>query len=182
MKNVFVVLRDGRDVMVSFYFHSLFKNELSNHALVERMRRELPFKDFNDIENNLPRFIEYKFTKIRPPRFTWSEFVDSWINKDVAFVRYENLLQNTVKEVGQALEKLSDQKSDYRLIRQIAEKYSFKRQAKRNPGQENRSSFLRKGIAGDWKHNFNRDSREVLDYFAGDQLIKLGYEKDRSWV
>lgn len=182
MKNVFVIFRDGRDIMVSFYFHSFFENELHNQSLVKRMRKELPFSDFEDVEANLPKFIEHKFSRKRPPRFTWSEFVDSWIDKDVVFVRYENLLHNTANEVGRALEELSGQKSDYGLIRQIAEKYSFKKQARRNPGEENRSSFLRKGIIGDWKHNFNRDSREVFEYFAGDQLIKLGYEKDRSWV
>jgi len=57
MKDVFVVFRDGRDVMVSFYFHSFFENELFNRSLVERMRRALPFSDFEAVESNLPKFI-----------------------------------------------------------------------------------------------------------------------------
>jgi hypothetical protein len=182
MKNVFVVLRDGRDIMVSFYFHSYFKNELFNHALVDRMRMKLPFNDYNNVEKNLPQFIDYKFTKKWPPRFTWSQFVDNWIDRDVSIVKYEELLQNPILSVSRAIEKVIKTKVNYASISRIVEKYSFKSLSKRTSGSENRSSFLRKGISGDWKNYFNKESCELFDYYAGDQLIKLGYEKDRSWV
>ena len=38
MKNVVVVLRDGRDV-VSYYYHCLFENELNNMRLVQRVEK-----------------------------------------------------------------------------------------------------------------------------------------------
>lgn len=182
MKNIIVIFRDGRDVLLSFYFHSFFENELFNHALVDQMRRELPFNDYNDVENNLPKFIRYKFTKKWPPQFTWSQFVDSWLVRDVATIKYEELLQNPVESFGSALEKLFDKKANYDFISKIVEKYSFRNMSKRNPGYENRSSFLRKGIAGDWKNYFSKEARELFDYYAGEQLIELGYEKDRSWI
>ena len=53
---------------------------------------------------------------------------------------------------------------------------------KRESGVENRSSHLRKGVAGDWQNYFNAESREIFDYYAGHHLIRLGYEEDRSWV
>ncbi len=43
-------------------------------------------------------------------------------------------------------------------------------------------SFLRKGIAGDWRNYFNKEAREILHHYAGRELIRLGYEKDASWV
>jgi len=182
LKNVFVILRDGRDIMVSFYFHSYFKNELFNHVLVDRMKMKLPFNDYNDIENNLPRFIEYKFTGKWPPHFSWSQFVDTWIERDVAIIKYEELIQDPVMSVGRAIDKIIKVKVNYDYISQIVEKYSFKSLSKRNSGYENRSSFLRKGVSGDWKNYFNKEARELFNFFAGNQLIKLGYEKDRSWV
>ena len=182
MKNVFVVLRDGRDIMVSYYYHSLFPNDKFNSRLVEITRRELHFDDYDDIKHNLPRFIEYKFTRNKHPRFTWSEFVNSWIAKDVAFIRYENLLKDPVKELGQAIYRVCKIEPDKDRIRHITEKYSFKNLSGRNPGEENKHSFVRKGIAGDWKNHFSKEARRVFNDFAGRELIKLGYENDDSWV
>ncbi|OQX53844.1 MAG: hypothetical protein B5M53_06425 [Candidatus Cloacimonas sp. 4484_209] len=182
MKNVFVVVRDGRDVMVSYYYHSLFKNDRCNARLVEITRRELHCDDYNNIRENLPKFIEYKFTRKKYPRFTWSEFINSWIDKDVPIIKYENLLQDPVEELSKAIHKVCRVKPDKDRLKQIAKKYSFKKVAKRNPGVENKHSFLRKGIAGDWKNKFSREACEIFNLFAGRELIKLGYEKDDSWV
>lgn len=184
MKNVFVVLRDGRDIMVSSYYHSLFKNERFNARLVEITRRELQFDDDydDDVKSNLPKFIEYKFKRKKHPMFTWSEFVNSWLDKGVAIIRYENLLRDPAKELGEAIKKVVGYDPDEKRLTEIVERYSFQRLAKRNPGEENKHSFLRKGIAGDWKNVFNKEARELFNYYAGKELIKLGYEKDESWV
>lgn len=182
MRNVFVVLRDGRDVMLSYYYHSLFKNERFNARLVEITRKELQFNDYDDIRNNLPKFIEYKFTRKKHPRFTWSEFVNSWIDKDVAFIRYENLLQNPIEELSKAIYKVCKVEPDKDRLSEIVQKYSFKNLARRNPGEENKHSFLRKGIAGDWKNHFSKEAKLIFNKFAGKELIKLGYENDESWV
>ena len=47
---------------------------------------------------------------------------------------------------------------------------------------ENISSFLRKGVAGDWKNKFNKEAAMIFDHYAGDMLIKLGYETDHNWI
>lgn len=135
------------------------------------------------LEKNLPQFIRYKFTTKRPPRFTWREFVESWLHRDgVAFVRYENLLVDPLKEFSAAIRTVYDHDLDVEKLEYAIEKYSFKNVAKRNPGQENKRSFLRKGISGDWKNHFNDEARRVFNSFAGDTLIKLGYEQDSSWI
>jgi len=182
MRNVVVVFRDGRDIMVSCYYHSLFKNEWFNAPLVEITKRELRFDDYYDIRNNLPKFIEYKFTRKKHPRFTWSEFINSWIDEDVPFLKYENLLQYPVEELAKVIYKVCKVEPDEDKLRQIAEKYSFKNLTKRNPGEENKQSYLRKGIAGDWKNHFSKEARQVFNEFAGKELIKLGYEVDDNWL
>ena len=58
MKNVVVVWRDGRDVMVSWYYQNLFSHEWRNDLQVERARREFSFRNYDDIYKNLPEFIE----------------------------------------------------------------------------------------------------------------------------
>jgi hypothetical protein len=36
-------------------------------------------------------------------------------------------------------------------------------------------------MAGDWKHYFTKDDKQVFKQEAGKLLIRLGYEKDLSW-
>jgi hypothetical protein len=182
LKNVYIVMRDGRDIMVSYYFQSLFKHERFNDRLVEITRRDLNFVDYSDIKKNLPKFIEYKFSNKKNPRFTWSDFVNSWIDKDVPIITYENLLTDTINVLGQAIHKVCKTQPDEDRLREISEKYSFKNQTGRNPGDENKHSFLRKGIAGDWKNYFSKEANQVFNKFAGNELIKLGYEIDDSWI
>jgi hypothetical protein len=57
MKNVVVVWRDGRDVMVSWYHQQLIPHEL-NRAQVARSRRELPDKRPDRSSSHLQRFGE----------------------------------------------------------------------------------------------------------------------------
>ena len=71
--------------------------------------------------------------------------------------------------------------SETRLA-EIIEENSFKVQTKQAPLQEGVKSFARKGIAGDWKNVFDRESAEIFERHAGSELIKLGYEADSNWV
>lgn len=182
MKNVFVMLRDGRDIMVSYYYYSLFKTKDSfNDRLVGITRRELQFNDYDDIKKNLPEFITYKFTRKKHPRFTWGEFINSWWDKDIPFIKYEDMLENPVEELTNALYNVCKVQPDKDLLKRITEKYSFKNISGRKTGEENKYSFYRKGVAGDWQNYFSKEARQIFHRFAGRELIKAGYEVDDSW-
>lgn len=180
--NVFALFRDGRDVMISFYYYSFFENELYNSRLVAISRRNCPFTDYHDIGENLPAFIEYKFTRSEHPPFTWSTFANEWLDAAVPYVRYEDLLADTPGTLGVAVKHFIDGDADVDRLAEIAARYSFKNQTGRAPGEENTKSFRRKGIAGDWQNHFSREAREVFDHYGGDALIRLGYENDHAWV
>lgn len=187
LRNVLCVFRDGRDAMVSFYFHMLFENDTSSPIVVSETRRVLKFSDYDDVRSNLPKFIEYLFdkqSKSRSPfQFTWSEFVRSWIRReDVAKVRYEMMVENGVAELSRALLALGEADVDVHRLETCLDKFSFARQARRKPGSENKSSFLRRGVPGDWMNKFSHESAVVFDQLAGRELELLGYEADSSWV
>lgn len=182
IQNVCVVLRDGRDVTVSFYYHSLFRNERFNRDLVDITRRNLGFRDYSDIVTNLPHFIDYLFNHNRHPRFNWSQFVNSWLGKRAVFVKYEDLLEDTVGTLGRAVRGLTGEPPDRDRLVTIADQLSFSRQSGRRQGRENIGSFLRKGVAGDWRRRFNREARELFNELAGAELQRLAYENDDSWV
>ena len=183
MRNVVILWRDGRDVLVSLYYHSLFKNDKWNQRLVERVRSELSFRDYNDIESNLPDFIHYVYTSRKHFRFNWAEFVEHWIGRDnVVYVKYEDLRNDTSGQLIRVIRELHGVGISETLAHEIAGKYSFENMSGRKPGQQLSNSFLRKGIVGDWKNHFSPESRSIFDRYAGDALVALGYESDSGWV
>lgn len=186
MTNVFCLFRDGRDVMVSYYFHMLFQNDKNPPRMVERARGDLQFADYDDVRKNLPEFIRYNFNRRRkslnPNQFTWDQFVNAWSNKNVCKIKYEDMVVNGVETLSRAIAEVTGKQVDRKKIARIVNKYSFENQTKRKPGQEDSTSFLRKGVPGDWKEKFTRESAEIFDKYAGNELIAIGYEKDRSWI
>ena len=184
IKRVLVVWRDGRDMIVSWYHHCLFVNESGRNApIVNELRSKLKFSDYHDVRNNLPAFIEHCFTQYRPMNFSWMEFVKKWHDRDdVTHVRYEDLRQDGARELQRIIKQLAGQHLEIGRAEEIVDMFSFARQAGREPGQENKNSFLRKGIVGDWRNQFIPEACKVFDRLAGDTLIQLGYEQDHSWV
>jgi sulfotransferase family protein len=182
MKNVVVAWRDGRDVMVSWYHQQLIPHEWNDHQ-VSRSRRELPLEDYTDVYTNLPAFIEYAFSSPHSPRFSWADFVRRWhARKDAIHVRYEDLRKDTAGELQRLVLGLTGKELSSEEALAIAEEFSFERQAGRQPGEENKRSFLRKGVVGDWRSHFSPEARETFVRYAGDELILLSYEQDRAWV
>jgi Sulfotransferase domain len=182
IKNVVVAWRDGRDVMVSWYHQQLIPHEW-NRAQVARSRKELPLEDYDDIYGNLPAFIEYAFTRPHSPGFSWADFARRWHGrKGAVHVRYEDLRRDTPAELRSIVRKLTGEEPSLQKASAVAEEFSFERQSGRRAGEENRGRFLRKGVVGDWSGRFSPEAREVFDRYAGEELILLGYERDRSWV
>lgn len=182
-KNVFVIYRDGRDVMVSAYHQFLHENEWNDPRSIRAARQAIGYTDQDEPYNKFSDFVEWMFNGYsqRRMRFTWSEFVRSWIDIDVPKVRYEDMLMQPRAELVRLCGELGVEVSEIRLA-DIIEENSFKVQSKQAPLQEGVKSFARKGIAGDWRNVFDRESAEIFERHAGSELIKLGYEADSDWV
>lgn len=186
MKNVVCVFRDGRDVMVSLYYHMLFENEKNSHELVRRVRADLDYEDISDIKRNLPSFIQYmndmESKSWSPFKFTWSEFVRSWKDRDVCKLKYEDLSSDCAGALCPVIERLSGEIIDMARLESVVDKFSFEKQAKRKPGEENIASFIRKGQPGDWREKFSRRAGEVFDKYYGSELRVLGYVSSDAWL
>jgi len=184
MRNVLVVWRDGRDVVTSLYYHSLIpRRDRPNPRGVAIARKNLPFENYEDISANLPGFVEYVFERNRHPAFTWANFVTAWNGKaDVVHVKYEDLLEDCSGQLRRITRELTGTELAKARADEIAEKHSFGAQSGRRRGEEDAGSFLRKGVAGDWKNHFGDKARRVFDRYAGDALVALGYEPDHAWA
>jgi hypothetical protein len=173
------ILRDGRDVVVSWYlasFHDAHRERIpSIEAYIGRkMRRE-------DLRENLPRFIEY-LTQDRNSSVDYRRHVSTALERGLFMVKYEDLLQNTVETLARVVHRLTGEEPDLARIEQAVQHHDFKRRSGRKRGEEDSKSHFRKGVAGDWRNHFTREAAEVFDRYAGDLLVRVGYAEDRRWV
>jgi hypothetical protein len=103
------------------------------------------------------------------------------LGSDYTEVRYEDLLVRPNEEVKRLLGFLGVH-TDERLVEHCVSSASFERLSRgRQRGQEDPSSFYRKGVAGDWKYLFDEHDKQIYKEEAGELLIKLGYEKNDGW-
>jgi len=190
LRRVAYVTRDGRDVMVSLYFHRIRVFRDPRHVGGPRVReryRRLFGANWNpdDIQASLPKFMEEEFRRPLACPQNWAEHVSSWARASteaVAHVRYETLLEDGPRELSRLVTHLSGAEPVPARIRAVVEKFSFERVAGRSRGTEDRGHFMRRGVAGDWRNHFTKDAAATFDRLAGDVLVRLGYEPDRTWV
>jgi hypothetical protein len=190
LRRVAYVTRDGRDVMVSLYFHRVRilrdANHMSTGRVQDRYRRLFGASwDPDDVHGSLPRFIEDEFRRPLGSKEHWAAHVTAWGRAPadrVTQVRYEALLEDGPGELARLVTRLTGTEPDPVRVRATVEKFAFERVVGRARGTEDRSHFMRRGVAGDWRNHFTREAAEVFDRVAGDVLVELGYEPDRSWV
>jgi Sulfotransferase family len=183
------IIRDGRDQAVSFIHqqgnrakrgrtHRLSPEELAKSEAYRRSPQELA-------KTGEGMFAE---KTLRKAAQNWDLRVGQAIEDGPALfgdayteVRYEDLLERPNEEVERLLGFLGVD-TDRTLVERCVSSASFEKLSKgRERGQEDPTSFYRKGIAGDWKDLFNERDRQVYKEEAGQLLIRLGYEKDGGW-
>lgn len=164
---VVYVVRDGRDVYVSYY-----------HYLRNRLPGDVSFGDFLCEDT-------YRQGK-------WSRHVASWLDplehsSQLLLVRYEDLLADCTGQVRQLADfvgldvteeqiQASVHNSSFDVMRNLEEKrgraYGSKDKADR---------FVRKGTAGNWRDVFGKREKEIFKRHEGGMLQRLGYESTSNW-
>lgn len=184
-----VLFRDGRDVMVSYYYHSFFRNEFQNGNYRNFMRDKFQFDNYEDIQVNLLPFMKEVIDNPLSPGFSWIDFVDSWsVRDDVVVCRYEDLRTNGVKELIRLKKELVGEQLEVSQAKEIFERFSMENMRKYkknlNPGVVNlvspEKSFIRKGSVGGWSECFTDEALDWFESRAGNQLEFLGYQLGRS--
>lgn len=179
LRRVTFVVRDGRDTMVSFYF---FYKLMHDAGEPTALRTLYPAgADLDDVRTNLPRFIEHVFRQPMGVRATWPEYNRAWLGQPgVACTRYESLRADPDAELTRLCRELGTDPGPGR-IRAAVERWDMSRVTGRPHGQEDRSSFVRKGVSGDWRNAFSDEARALFADLAGDALVELGYESSPDW-
>lgn len=136
---ILYIHRDPRDIIVSLYYFKYYFQ---------------PAEEGKSVNYNLVR---KKLNMMSTIRFVLSEqkrHIDQWRNCADVIVTYENLnlqQEDTMKEIIQSLDAPLHQPT----IHEAIEFLSFKNVSGRKKGKENKRSFFRKGIVGDYKNQFD---------------------------
>jgi hypothetical protein len=191
LRRCFYIYRDGRDVMVSFYFYRMSVMRKNPNTSVGRSLgrryREAFGRGFDpdDSLSLMGRFVELEMTRPGMGQLNWPQHIANWYvpgRKNVAFLSYEQLRNDPRETLETALRQFLDEPVDASRLQRTVQRYGFERMSGRPPGDEDRHSFFRKGTVGDWRNHFTAEAAAVFDQYAGDTLVRLGYEPDHSWA
>ena len=181
-----VVVRDPRDVFVSFYYHELRQKKDNNFE--PSVFQYFEHNPSLAVEEDFANYFKAKLENVTYPVFSYSEFIASWIDRfDICMVRYEDCLTSCEGELIRIIDYLG-LVADSDKINEIADYHSFEAETKRRygtgrkAGESDASKFQRKGISGDWKNHFNEQSCRLSEKYLSDVLYKLKYEKDSTWI
>jgi aryl sulfotransferase len=161
------LVRDPRDVVVSFAFHMSME--------IDRVVTFL--NDGIDLTENNPLHFRQRCR-------SWSDHVSSWLDQQnvaVHLVRYEDMLADTAGVFARVLDFLGiarDAEAVARAVRfssfgelQRQEcEHGFK---ERQPKQQ---VFFRCGEAGDWRRHLNDAQVQAIERAHGPMMKRLGYE------
>jgi GT2 family glycosyltransferase len=183
------MIRDGRDVAIS-NVHAVWQNARDKGGPVDLEPEILQRRDayFEDREGFLANG-ESIFTEnqIKQLARSWNERVGQGMRQGHSLfgeryleVRYERLLHDSYSELTRLFEFLEVDCSP-QVVARVIEENRFEKMAGRPQGQEDSSSFYRKGIVGEWKEIFADRDKHIFKKEAGIQLVELGYEKDFYW-
>src|SRR5919107_6026192 len=184
------IIRDGRDQAVSMLHHVW--NRSTDQGGVQTLkpgefeRREIYRKDPKELLQTGEGI--FSDERLRGAARSWNARVGKTAEDGPALlgpnyteVRYEDLLERPNEEVGRLARFLGADTSE-KALQQAVGSASFEKLSKgRQRGQEDTSSFYRKGVAGDWNNYFTERDKEIYKEEAGELLIRLGYERDLDW-
>ncbi len=178
------IVRDGRDAAVSDVFMILAKS-LGTH-FPEENRRHIERARAYLIEGRgepVPLFNEWL---LRRSAREWAEAITGSAVAAECFgpryvrFRYEDLLADP-SQIHLALTMLGVDDSDAAVAACVNAGAFRSLSGGREPGQEDRAHFFRKGVAGDWRNHFGEEDKRCFKEEAGRALVELGYETGDDW-
>jgi hypothetical protein len=169
LNRAFVVIRDPRDTLVSWYF-SLKYSHPENFAGIRDTRAML---------QNAPT-AEGMAILLREHLFDAVAIQSTWVEDGATIFRYEDLVADPHEAFGKMLNFCGISPPEATL-RTIVEANDFRAVSGREPGEEDVQAHLRKGIVGDWQNHFCRRIKALFKSRYGEALIRMGYERDGNW-
>ena len=169
-KKCIYIYRDGRDVLLSFYF---FRKAFSvnEETIFERIGNEkvLTARTSKAVKFEAEEFAEF----LRKHASEWANHVEAWLNADDVFIlSYEDLHHDFSGKLMEIIAYLGIEP----VVSVVHVKKEYADDFRQLFSGDSRQ-FFRKGIIGDWQNYFTEEHSRIFSELAGDLLIKLGYEQ-----
>jgi hypothetical protein len=173
-KKIIYIVRDPRDVLISYYEYQLKRRVISEDCSLEEF---------------LPRFME---SEIEPKTGSWRDHVVSWMatrggQKNFLLLRYEEMLVNTQKEATKIASFLGLDSNPGRIARAVALSSADRmrklekeqsRQWKLTKKTRQDKPFVRKAEAGGWKYTLPERCVAQIESAWGDVMRSVGYDSN----
>jgi hypothetical protein len=149
------LVRDGRDVVVSKFFYE---------------------RDFCVANGVYCKFDEGFDDYVPRIAAEWNRYVLAWLNAGIPVVRYEEFLAAPIPAAQGLLSFAGMQASEEELLSALKENTKEKMRASLSVLFAH-NTFVRKGIAGDWRNHFQQRHIAAFENVASEAMDALGY----SW-
>ncbi|MBD3322934.1 glycosyltransferase [candidate division KSB3 bacterium] len=165
---IICVVRDPKDIIISYYyFHYYFLPYKKNGRSV------IPEYDTREEGKHLEATIDFVIRE-------WKTFMNACINtNNVLYVKYEQLHTTPHETIARCLEDIEiSHKSE--IIDEAIRVYDFRNISGRKKGKEEKHSFFRKGVVGDYKNYLSQKQIEKIHVALHSELLKFGYLHDST--
>jgi len=167
----FFVVRDPRDIIISWYFSARYSHKLIGP--IPAMRQDLQ-------SMNRQCGIKYIIDRLEE----WDSFdaQRSWMtpscdSENIRIFRYEDMVDDTFNFLRTLFNFLNISLPNSAFV-DLYERYTFENMSGgRNRGVEDQRAQYRKGISGDWQNYFDASLHQYLRDKTGDLLEVLGYDE-----
>jgi hypothetical protein len=183
----FVVIRDLRDTLVSWYFSLLVSHPTGGGGwedggdFVSDFRRRLAEMGKDE---GLQYLIQGRLLGMMRIQRQWllkagEAGVGGGGGEDL-LVRYEEMIDDEQGAFARIVRHCRLDVSEEQVREAVAAE-SFQVQSGRRPGEEDVGHHYRKGVRGDWRNHFSEETKRVFKERFGRHLIHAGYEQDMEW-
>jgi len=170
----FIIMRDLRDTLVSWYFSAKISHPVMPSPLFMERRNKL---NSLSLEEGLIYLMDAADTLP-----ACAKLQNSWAESGKSLIRYEDLLMHDVEILTRVLIDECDLPVVRERLTEVILANRFDKLTKgRQRGIEDITSHCRKAVSGDWVNYFNDKIKDAFKNRFQDVLVKTGYESNSNW-
>ncbi len=167
----FFVIRDPRDLLVSWYFSNRYRHP-GNPAVMRRRRRLAELSEQDGLLDQLGN----DFGVVLDMLGQWASRADT--DENVQLVRYEDLAGPDGDQHWAELFGFCGMAVPETTRRRVLGTYSFEKlSGGRRPSEEDSGAKYRKGTSGDWVQHFTPAVQAEFEDRCPDLVARLGYDQ-----